>query len=95
MMKQPNNLRNRWRRYAGHMEAYGWSILSFREWAAYQGSTKSALGGYSYSVQPGSIYDPVKLRRALLPVRLYSFRGREPSECHKRKYLSGPKYGGK
>lgn len=29
---EPNNIRNRWRRYRMAMLAYGWSVASFRGW---------------------------------------------------------------
>lgn len=32
-MKDPNNLRNRWRRYRVARKAYGFTALPFRQWA--------------------------------------------------------------
>lgn len=55
-MKQPNNLRNRWRRYSQTRRAYGFAFLPFRRWARGAGQHSEA-----YGTQPGFLDEPVAL----------------------------------
>lgn len=41
-MKDPNNIRNRWRRYRATRIAYNFTFLPFREWAPGWGRNPSA-----------------------------------------------------
>ena len=56
-MLEPNNLRNRYRRYAAAQRAYGWRALTFREWATGWGHNPSC-----YSVNPWELEDPQAAR---------------------------------
>lgn len=58
-MKQPNNIRNRWRRYRDTRRAYGWGYLPFRQWAKGWGQNPE-----SYSTRPGNLDEPVSLEGA-------------------------------
>lgn len=58
-MKQPNNLRNRYRRYRAARQAYNFCWLSFRQWAGGWGKDDR-----SYYAIPGQPDENVKLVRA-------------------------------
>lgn len=61
-MKQPNNLRNRYRRYREAHRAYRFCPLRFRDWA-------STAAPDSYSAKPGQPDEIVALTRAGASVR--------------------------
>jgi hypothetical protein len=53
-MKQPNNVRNRWRRYREAMRGYQWTATPFRKWARHSAPD-------SYAAIPGQPNETVKL----------------------------------
>lgn len=61
-MKDPNNVRNRWRRYRSARRAYGFTFLSFREWAAWGSANPKA-----YSAEPHHANFRVSLQRPRCP----------------------------
>jgi len=52
---QPNNLRNRYRRYKSATKAYGWAAACFRDWVRGAIDIKTA-----YSAPPNPQNDPVQ-----------------------------------
>jgi hypothetical protein len=46
-MRDPNNIRNRWRRYKAACRAYNFRTLPFRDWAKMWGNNPKA-----YSAEP-------------------------------------------
>lgn len=57
-MKQPNNIRNRWRRYREARIAYDFTHLPFRQWAVLHGQRPEA-----YAAKTGDLNEPVSLIR--------------------------------
>ena len=50
-VKEPNNLRNRWRRYRATRKAYGFTTIPFREWAKYASLDSYSAGAYDRTVE--------------------------------------------
>lgn len=57
--RDPNNLRNRWRRMRDAYAAYGWPRCSFREWYRYGVAEPTA-----YSAGPHHLNFNITLRNA-------------------------------
>lgn len=51
-MKQPDNLRNRWRRYRVAQHAYNFAAVPFRRWAQHSAPDSYLGGGFANEEVP-------------------------------------------